>query len=40
MALKDDANLAENIDQEAQVVGSYISREKRFQIDDAHLEPR
>ncbi|KAH7130852.1 hypothetical protein EDB81DRAFT_807606 [Dactylonectria macrodidyma] len=38
MALKDDANLGENIDEEPWVVGSCASREKRFQNGDAHRE--
>ncbi|KAL6409998.1 hypothetical protein AUP68_06406 [Ilyonectria robusta] len=40
MPVMGDANLGKNIDQEAQVVESCASREKRFQNDDAHLEPR
>ncbi|KAH7134538.1 hypothetical protein B0J13DRAFT_641017, partial [Dactylonectria estremocensis] len=39
MPVMGDANLGKNIDQEAQVVESCASREKRFQNGDGHLEP-
>ncbi|KAH6957606.1 hypothetical protein BKA56DRAFT_602155 [Ilyonectria sp. MPI-CAGE-AT-0026] len=39
MPISNDADLGGNIDQEAQVTKSHPSRGKRFQNDDAHLEP-
>lgn len=35
-----DADLGENINEEAQVVESCASCKKRFQNDDTHLDPR
>lgn len=40
MPALDDADLGKSIDPVAQAFESCASREKRFQNDDAHLEPR
>lgn len=40
MALKDKANLSENVDQEAQDVGSNASRAKEVKNGDVAFEPR
>ncbi|KAJ3454212.1 hypothetical protein MRS44_018106 [Fusarium solani] len=40
MSIMDDTDLGKNIDREAQAAESCVSREKRFQSDGVHLEPR
>lgn len=40
MVLKDKANLSENVDQEAQTIGSYTSRAQEVQNGDDPFIPR